>query len=151
MGSRANPRGPSRPFQLHRWSWDVFICHAGEDKRFGLCLHRHLLQLGLRSFLDIESLVVGMAVPESLEAAVRSTQIAVVLLSEEFFLKAWPKRELRGFLAGRSAFNLTIVPVFLGVTHGRHVPQLCINCFSVSVIHGEDNIVLKLISLISYW
>ena len=86
--SRAPPAASIRWISGH---WDVFICHAGEDKQFGLCLHQRLLQHGLRSFLDKESLFVGTVVPQSLEYAVKSTQIAVVLLSEVFFLKKWPQ------------------------------------------------------------
>ena len=121
-GSSARPPAPRRQFQLNHWSWDVFICHAGKDKRFGQRLHERLLQHGLRAFLDQESLVVGMAAPQSLEEAVKATQIAVVLLSEQFFAKAWPKRELRWFLEDSCESRLAIIPVFLGVTQGRCEP-----------------------------
>ncbi|KAK9819479.1 hypothetical protein WJX81_002053 [Elliptochloris bilobata] len=112
-------RAPSRAFQLERWAWDVFICHAGEDKAFGLCLHRRLVRLGLRSFLDEQSLRVGGDAPAAMQAAVRSTQVAVVLLSEEFFRKECPQRELHWFLEGCPASRNTVVPVFLGVTVER--------------------------------
>lgn len=61
----------------------------------------------------------GCDAPVAMEAAVRSTQIAVVLLSEEFFIKTWPQRELRWFLEGRPADRHTILPVFKGVTVKR--------------------------------
>ena len=109
----------TRAFQLDQWDWDVFISHAGQDKRFGRSLHRRLKHVGLRCFLDEVSLQEGCDAPVAMEAAVRSTQIAVVLLSEEFFAKTWPQRELRWFLEGRPASRHTILPVFLGVTVER--------------------------------
>ena len=109
----------SLAFQLEHWDWDGFISHAGEDKAFGRSLHRRLKHVGLRCFLDELSLQEGCDAPVAMEAAVRSTQIAVVLLSEEFFAKTWPQRELRWFLEGRSASRHTILPVFLGVTVER--------------------------------
>ena len=118
-GIRAPSRAPTRHFRLSRWSWDVFICHAGEDKPFGLCLHQRLEQFGLRSFLDQKSLLGGSDSPLMLEVAVKSSYIAVVLLSEEFFAKPWPQRELRLFLKGRSAMRQIVVPVFLGISHER--------------------------------
>jgi hypothetical protein len=57
-------------------------------------LRKRLVRLGLRAFLDKPSLAVGESAPQALEAAVRSTRIAVVLLCEEVFQKAWPQREL---------------------------------------------------------
>ena len=93
----------SRAFQRKHWNWDVFISHAGEDKAFGHSLYSRLKHVGLRCFLDEVSLQEGCDAPVAMEAAVRSTQIAVVLLSEEFFVKTWPQRELRWFLEGRPA------------------------------------------------
>lgn len=120
MASGAAPPGPPhRAFQLERWAWDVFICHAGEDKAFGRCLYRRLVRIGLRSFLDEESLRVGGDAPAAMEAAVHSSQLAVVLLSEEFFRKPCPQQELRWFLEGHTASRSTVVPVFLGVTVER--------------------------------
>ena len=109
----------TRAFQLEQWGWDVFISHAGEDKAFRRSLYSHLKLVGLRCFLDEVSLMEGCDASVAMEAAVRSTQIAVVLLSEEFFAKTWPQRELRWFLEGRPASRHTILPVFLGVTVER--------------------------------
>lgn len=36
---RAAP--PSRAFQLEMWDWDVFLCHAGEDKQFAQVISLH--------------------------------------------------------------------------------------------------------------
>ena len=110
---------PSRNFQLERWAWDVFICHAGEDKDFGRCLHWRLLRAGLRSFLDEASLRMGGNAPATMKAAVHKTQIAVVLLSEEFFRKSCPQQELGWFLESRKASRSTVLPVFFGVTVKR--------------------------------
>ena len=115
----AAPWVHSPRFQLELWAWDVFICHAGEDKPFGLCLYRRLVRAGLRSFLDEVSLRVGGDAPAAMKAAVHSSQIAVVLLSEEFFQKPWPQKELRWFLERRKASRSTVVPVFLGITVER--------------------------------
>ena len=106
----------SRAFQLEHWDWDVFISHAGQDKRFGCSLHCRVKHAGLRCFLDDMSLRVGCDASVAMEAAARSTQVAVLLLSEEFFTKEWPKRELRWFLEGHRASRHILFPVFLGVT-----------------------------------
>ena len=115
----ASPELLSRGLQSELWAWDVFISHAGEDKPFAACLHRRLVRIGLRSFLDEDSLRVGGDAPAAMEAAAHSSQIALVLLSEEFFMKPWPQQELRWFLERHRASRSTVVPVFLGITVER--------------------------------
>ena len=82
-------------------------------------LHKRLLRLGLRAFLDERSLVIGESAPQALEAAVRTTRMAVVLLCEEFFQKIWPQRELAWFLDAYRADRNSIIPVFFGITRER--------------------------------
>ena len=111
-------QNPSRAFQLERWIWDVFVCHAGEDKPLARLLRKQMLALGLRCFVDEDSLMSDDN-PAAMEAAVRSTQIAVVLLSEQFFIREAPQRELRWFVGGHTVGRNTMVPVFLGITVER--------------------------------
>ena len=96
----------------------------GKNKLFARLLHERLVNLGLRSFLDEASLAIGDSASGTLEAhateaAVKATQVAIVLLCEEFFQKEWPQRELRWFLRRHLAGRGKLVPVFLGVTHER--------------------------------
>ena len=73
-------------------------------------------QLGLRSFCDEEDLLSDSAVPQSLETAVKSTQVAVVLFSEELFQSKGPLQDLRW-----AHSRTTILPVNIGLSFGRCV------------------------------
>ena len=117
--SYASRGRPSRAYQLKRWLWDVFICHAGEDKVFARALRQHMLPFSLRCFVDEDSLPIAQHALQAMEAAVRSTQIAVVLLSEEFFQREAPLQELRWFLEGYKQNRNNVMPVFLGITVER--------------------------------
>ena len=110
---------PSRAYQMQRWLWDAFICHAGEDKAFARLLRENMLPHSLRCFVDEDSLRIGVHAPQAMEAAIRSTQIAVVLLCEEFFQKEAPQQELRWSLAEARQRRNALVPVFLGITVER--------------------------------
>ena len=117
--SYASREAPSRAYQIMRWDWDVFICHAGPDKPFARALYRRMLSLGLRCLVDEDSLPAGEHAPQAMEAAIRSTHIAVVLLCEEFFHREAPQQELRWFLDGCKQSRNKVVPVFLGITVER--------------------------------
>ena len=111
--------GPlSRAGQLKLWTWDVFICHAGTDKRFAQML-REAMPVGLRCFVDENSLLRARHAPSAMEDAVHDTHIAVVLLCEEFFEREAPQQELRWFLKSCRNNRSTIMPVFLGITVER--------------------------------
>ena len=107
---------PSREFQLKLWHWDIFVCHAGEEKPFAQLLRNCLNGLGLRCFVDEDDLRVADNAQQAMDAALRTTHIAVVLLCEEFFQKEAPQEELRQILIGRRACRNELVPVFLGVS-----------------------------------
>ena len=102
----------SRAYVVKRWRWDVFVCHAGPDKTFARLLYDEMQPLGLRCFVDEDALSPGGKAYEEMEAAARSTHIAVVLLCEEFFQREAPRRELGWFLSGCKQDRNKVVPVF---------------------------------------
>ena len=107
-----------RQLQLELWECDVFVCHAGGlggDKPFARALARRIPK-DLRWFVDEDSLTPGSRAPWRMEAAARTSQIAVVLLSKRFFRNAAPQKELRWILENVEESKTTIVPVFLGIT-----------------------------------
>lgn len=105
----------SRDFQRENWTWDVFVCHAGADKLFALALSKRL-PAELRCFVDEKSLLVGDHATVCMKDAVKSTQIAVVLLSHALFSREDPQKELGWILDDWVDGRTTLLPVFLGVT-----------------------------------
>lgn len=108
----------SQAYDQELWKWDVFICHAENDKVFAQSLRDQLLPLRVLLYEDSPSFD-GRTALQQVEAAVRSTFIAVVLLCEEVFQEGGPLQELRWFLEGcRQGMN-KLIPVFLGITGER--------------------------------
>ena len=118
MPSAAATPEASQAYDQELWKWDVFICHAEKDKAFALSLRDQLLPL--RVLLYEDSLCFdGRTALQQVEAAVRSTFIAVVLLCEEVFQEGGPLQELRWFLEGCRLGMNKLIPVFLGITGER--------------------------------
>jgi hypothetical protein len=86
------------PTQAHRY--DLFICHASEDKdAVARPLARALHSRGFSVWFDEEQLEVGASLRASIEAGLASSRYGVVVLSRAFFEKQWTQQELSGFFA----------------------------------------------------
>jgi TIR domain len=100
--------------------FDLFICHAGEDKTLVVRpLARELAKRGLRVWLDELELTIGDTLNGRIEAALAESRFAVVVISPAFFAKRWPQRELAG-LAARELHvgGKVILPVWHEVDAG---------------------------------
>ena len=97
-------------------SYDVFICHASEDKSdFVRPLATQLLNLGRRVWYDEFTLNVGDSLRHAIDEGLRTSRFGVVVLSPSFFEKKWPQWELEGLMA--SGDPGTILPVRHRLTH----------------------------------
>jgi len=101
--------------------YDVFICHASEDKvAFVQPLAEALRSEHVEVWYDRFSLKVGDSIRRSLDKGLRQSRFGVVVLSKAFFNKQWPQYELDGLaereMRGR---DKVILPVWHGVTHSE--------------------------------
>ncbi|KAK9811517.1 hypothetical protein WJX72_005148 [[Myrmecia] bisecta] len=100
--------------------WDVFISHAGEQKRTFACwLEQDLGRAGVKAFLDEHSLHLGDDADSVMEGAVRSSQICICVLTPDYLRKRWTMQELRWALnqqqQPQQGRQLTIMPLFYGI------------------------------------
>lgn len=97
--------------------YDVFICHAREDKeRFVRELAETLRKKGLRVWYDEFTLSIGDSLRREIDKGLSDSHYGIVVLSESFFKKDWPQRELDGLVAKEGNFNKVILPIWHGVT-----------------------------------
>jgi hypothetical protein len=93
--------------------WDVFISHASEDKEVvALPLAKALRKAGLRVWLDKRELRVGDSLREKIDEGLAQSSFGIVILSENFLAKDWPKRELDGLFAREESGHKVILPVW---------------------------------------
>jgi hypothetical protein len=99
-------------------SYDIFICHASEDKNaFVRALAKNLVQAGLRVWYDEFSLKVGDSLRQAIDKGLRESRYGVVVLSKAFFAKKWPQAELDGLFEKETLNKKVIIPVWYGVVH----------------------------------
>ncbi|MFB3127353.1 MAG: toll/interleukin-1 receptor domain-containing protein [Candidatus Acidiferrales bacterium] len=97
--------------------WDIFICHASEDKdNFVRPLATALQKKGLSIWYDDFTLKVGDSLRQSIDRGLSQSRYGVVVLSPAFFGKHWPERELDGLVAKEVGGKKVILPVWHNVT-----------------------------------
>ena len=99
--------------------YDVFICHASEDKEtFVRPLAMELVKRHVEVWYDEFSLTIGDSLREAIDKGLSQSRFGVVVLSSAFFGKRWPKRELNGLVAREMAEgNQVILPVWHQISH----------------------------------
>ncbi len=109
--------------------YDVFICHASEDKDdFVRPLAEALRSSHLEVWYDEFSLIIGDSLRESIDKGLSKSRYGIVVLSPDFFNKKWPVRELNGLVAREmSGENSVILPVWHNISAKQiveHSPPL---------------------------
>lgn len=97
-------------------TWDVFISHASEDKAsIARPLRDALAQAGLKVWFDESELKVGDHLHKSIDEGIAKSGYGIVILSENFFAKDWPLRELEGLVAKEYQGRRVILPLWHNV------------------------------------
>lgn len=77
--------------------YDVFIAHASEDKKDIVePLARLLRDMGLEVWYDDFVLQLGMSLGQEIDRGIANSRRGIVVLSDAFFAKQWPRHELDG-------------------------------------------------------
>jgi hypothetical protein len=84
----------------HRKKWDVFICHASEDKgEIADPLANKLTSLGIKVWYDRFQLKWGNRLMKQIDRGLVNSKYGIVILSCSFFDKHWPESELEALFS----------------------------------------------------
>ncbi len=98
--------------------YDVFICHASEDKQSVVDpLTNELIGRGVKVWYDQSILKIGDSLTKKIDEGLAKSKYGIVILSRAFFEKNWPQRELAG-LTQKEMLDGTkvILPIWHNVT-----------------------------------
>ena len=102
-----------------KYDFDVFICHASEDKADLVeQLAKELSARGIKVWYDAFALKLGDSLRRKIDEGLSKSKFGLVILSPAFFKKQWPQRELDGLTekqirAGQKVF----LPIWHNVSH----------------------------------
>ncbi|MBZ2164493.1 toll/interleukin-1 receptor domain-containing protein [Methanobacterium spitsbergense] len=99
-------------------NWDVFICHASEDKAdivepLAKCLRSY----GVKVWYDDFTLKVGDSISRSIDMGLSKSKQGIIVISKDFIRKSegWPGHELGGMRAKKMKEKTKIIPIWHGV------------------------------------
>ena len=121
--------------------YDVFISHAWEDKvDFVRPLAKRLIDLGIEVWFDELSLEIGESLRENIDRGLAASDYGIVVLSQSFFAKRWPERELNGLVQKATIQGRKVIlPVWHGVTH-EMVAEYSLSLADLLAAHSSDGV-----------
>lgn len=133
-------------------SWDVFISHAIPDKvEFVLPLAEALRERGLNVWLDRWTIDLGDSISESISEGLRLSKFGIVVLSNAFFARSWPKKELGALFAKESDGASHIIPIWHQIEYNdvwEHAPLL-VDRMAARSDDGVINIADRVVRLVA--
>ncbi|CAI9297047.1 unnamed protein product [Lactuca saligna] len=115
MASSSSGSVPAYPSQS--WKYHVFLSFRGEDTRntFVGYLYSALEQKGIYTYKDDKKLPQGELIGPSLMKAIRESQIAVIVFSENYADSSWCLEELAYIMNCRETRGQIVIPLFYDV------------------------------------
>jgi len=146
-----SPQAVPAPVRKGTAMWDIFICHAGEDKdAVARPLANGLTQAGLKVWYDEFTLTLGDSLRHAIDCGLAGSRYGAVILSPDFFAKEWPQRELDGLTAREIDGEKVILPIWHKVTHKyitRFSPTLA-DRLGASTDKGLDTVVREILRVV---
>ena len=96
--------------------WDVFICHASDDKGDVVePLYRHLDSVGIRCWYDRGEIMWGDSIVGKINEGLRSSRFVIVVVSPALLKKAWATKEMNAALSQEIDSGETrVLPLVVG-------------------------------------
>jgi retron-type reverse transcriptase len=81
--------------------YDVFLCHASEDKAAIVePLYEALTKIGVHAFYDSKEIAWGDSLIETINKALIKSQYVMAVMTDNSVVKAWPQKEINAVLNG---------------------------------------------------
>lgn len=97
-------------------SWDVFICHASEDKvNVAERLYKHLDSVGIRCWYDRGEILWGDSIVGKINEGLKCSRFVIVVVSPALLRKTWATKEMNAALSQEIDSGTTrVLPLMVG-------------------------------------
>ncbi len=97
-------------------SWDVFVCHASEEKTdVAEPLYRYLDSVGIRCWYDRGEILWGDSIVSKINEGLRCSRFVIVVVSRALLRKTWATKEMNAALSQEIDSGTTrLLPLMIG-------------------------------------
>lgn len=130
--------------------YDLFICHASEDKDIVKPLVNRLEEKGFRVWYDEYVIKLGDSLRRTIDKGLASSRFGIVILSPHFFKKEWPQKELDALAEKEINGEKVILPIWHNITK-KEVAQkspLLATLYAAKTEDGLEQVVNMIIKAI---
>jgi len=100
--------------------WDVFICHASEDKAYVETLAHKLTEAGVRVWFDRTAIDWGNDLRTTIDHGLKNCTYGIVVFSKAFLAKKkWTEYELSSLFALEEPGRTRILPIWHGISEAE--------------------------------
>jgi hypothetical protein len=145
LGSQVTRLGTKRK------KWDVFVCHASEDKdAIVRPLANALKEKGLGVWYDEFELQLGDSLRRKIDQGLSDSRFGIVVLSRNFFVKEWTQKELDGLVAKEDGKEKVILPIWHDVDkdYVKSYSPILADKLAVSTNEGLDKVVSEVLKVV---
>jgi len=132
--------------------YDVFICHAFEDKDFVEPLSQALISKGLKVWYAPIKLKIGDSLRQEIDRGLANSRYGVVVLSEVFFKKNWTQSELDALASRQNEEGRKVIlPIWHKIDAGevqKHSPLLA-SLYAARSIDGLEIVAAQILNICS--
>ena len=124
----------------------LFLSHASEDKDDLVRPLAERLEADFKVWYDDYELVLGDSLLQKINSGLTNCDYGVVVLSQHFFAKKWPKAELDGLFALETNERKVILPIWKDVSEDdvRAFSPILASRLGVPFSDGIDRIILEI-------
>lgn len=133
-------------------NWDLFICHASEDKEaIARPICNALNERGLSVWFDEFTLKLGDSLRRKIEEGLINSNYGLVILSPDFFAKKWPQDELDGLFSLEQNGRKRILPIWHNIDERgvRKFSPILAGRYAAKSDEGMDVIIAKILDVVS--
>ncbi|EQC03249.1 hypothetical protein K931_16244 [Aeromonas salmonicida subsp. pectinolytica 34mel] len=96
--------------------YDIFICHASEDKdKVAIPLYDELIKRDINTFIDCFAIKWGDSLVSKINTALKKSKFVIAVISDSSVKKSWPMKELHAVLSSEIGSEETkLLPLMVG-------------------------------------
>lgn len=140
------------PPEVIEKTYDVFISHASEDKdEVVRPLAQALKQAGLTVWYDELELRIGDSLRRKIDQGLANSRFGVVVLSQAFLRKGWPKYELDGLVTKGIDGDQILLPIWHNISKSEVMaesPSLADRLARSTATHTVEEIAVEIADVV---